>query len=636
MVTAEYTGRLDAEWQQVKNDFSDFHTNRDLDGLYKSILKAKLPPDLHPDLKIYAQGLQYMTGMLREDFRQLKQLHNANPTFMDAAVRGESQTSRNLERDFKLVWSSWWDNYLNRGQVVYTRMYEGEIGLGLAVERICWRPQKNEDGTSGCPIRLEHILVDCVGWQGNFLDPDAFWYRYSLPVIDCDIKNSRGERPGYGTGGYPDDVLGWVGEALPENFYKNNANKKVEIIVRDAVDLMAMCPLPGHMHRKRRIATYICKQGGKAEDYEEVDCSDSPFEHCSFVVTGGDVCATERDPNEILRPSAWILMDLVIKYNFLFNSLIATFARELSDKRLYTNVGSTNRDVLNAFSPEDEGQPLKKPDNPEDNEIARIPGPVSMFPKPSTTELMALLNETIRQYERYRPNDNLTGNAAVSEVTGTAAQLNRQGAGLMLQANLTNTDAAHERFFYETKHAIQFTGYFEPDDEQTRYVAIVSGREHVMGAKGDAGEEVYLDAKKCATPVTFIADTSADTPQDRRDREERARTARAAGIFTEDDVFKAYGITDPVAQKEALFNDKIDAMAEPIELRRIAQYMVASSASQTGVDLNEEVMVKDLPMPDATQPQTYNTLAANQARLHTPPVELAPTGDMSGGSAGGP
>ena len=126
--------------------------------------------------------------------------------------------------------------------------------------------------------------------------------------------------------------------------------------------------------------------------------------------------------------------------------------------------------------------------------------------------------------------------------------------------------------------------------------------------------------------MTFIADTSADTPQDRRDREERARTANAAGFFTEEDVFKAYGVTDRVAQRKALFRDKVYKMAEPFELRRIAQYMVASSASQTGVDLGEEQMVKDLPIPDAEQPKSYNTLDANRARTHAPPVTLAPTG----------
>jgi hypothetical protein len=631
VVTADYAASLDYEWSQIEPTFAKFHETRDLQGTWKLIMHGLLPPDIHPDLKIYAQGLKYMTGMLREDFRQLKQLHNANPTMIDARVRGSTQTARNLERDFKLTWASWWDNDLNEGRVLDSRNYEGQIGLGLKVERIRWKPQIDEDGTSGCPIEIEDILIDTVSWHGNFHDPDAFWCRYTLPVIDCDVKNSQGERPAY-----DGETLGWVGESLPENFYANNASKSVEIIVRDAVDPLAMCPLPGHMHRKRRITTYICKPGSRAGEYMEVDCSDSPFEKCSFVVTGGDVNGTERDPHEILRPSAWILIDLVLKYNFYTNSLIATFAREMADERLYLNASAAAAEVLQALSPEDDGQELKKPEL-GDKSIPKMPGQVSMFPKPSTAELMELLRQTKEEYMLYRPNRNLTGQAAVAEVTGTAAVLNNQGAGLMFSEDLVNWDTSHKRFFKETMHGICFTEHFRPSGgDPIRYIGIVSGRENVKGSRGEVGQEVFLDAKKAANPVSFSAETSKDTPQDRRDREERARTAFKEGIFTERDRFEAYGIFDPEMQEEELFRQGVRKFLEPMEQRRIAARLVARSAALTGVDMGEEQQVENLPLPDPKTGtvQTHNTLEANQSRLHTPPVELAPTNSPTGGSSG--
>ncbi len=88
MVTAEYTGLLDSEYESLQQTFAEYHNNRNLDGLYKQVKQAKLPPDLHPELMPYAAGLTYMSGMLREDFRQLKQLHGANPTYKDTAVAG--------------------------------------------------------------------------------------------------------------------------------------------------------------------------------------------------------------------------------------------------------------------------------------------------------------------------------------------------------------------------------------------------------------------------------------------------------------------------------------------------------------------------------------------------------------------
>jgi len=357
------------------------------------------------------------------------------------------------------------------------------------------------------------------------------------------------------------------------------------------------------------------------------------------VIVGGDVRKTERDPHRILRPSAWILLDLVLQYNFLFNSLLAVFAMEMAGERLTENVGQADPTIYAAVhGDEDAGQAnvTKKPEVGTDT-IARMAGPIQKIPGPSTQELMALLDKTEKKYELYRPNRNLTGNAAISEVTGTAAVMQNQGAGLMLSEDLVNWDSAHKRMFEETVHGICFTSYFEDEDEQTRYIATVSGRENVKGSRGgmSPGDVVYLDAKKCANPVSFSAETSKDTPADRRDREERARTAKAAGVFTQLDVFEAYGVFDIEMQEELLFAEQVEAFLKPLELRRVAALVAARSASRTGVDMGEEPLVQNLPLPDDNGPQSYNTLEANNARVAAPPVTLPPTTNPGmGGSSG--
>lgn len=633
-LSQDQAASLEHEWNSMQPEFDPFHAARNLDGTWKSITHGTLPPDIHPDLKKYAQGLQYMTGMLEEDFRILNILHTANPTMIDAAVRGSSQAARNLERDFKLTWASWWDNDINVDRWLDSWVYEGQNELGLTVPWLRWRKQDNEDGTSGCPVYVEETIVDALRWKGNFRNPSVLWCKYKTSVIDCGIKNADGARPAY----QGDGSLGWTSEMLPE-FYSDNSGKEVEIIVRDAVDPLAMCPLAGCHHNQRRITVYICKAGGSVADYEEVESYDSPFEQCSFIIVGGNVKKSERNPHRILRPSAWILIDLVLKYNFLFNSLLASFAREMADERMYTDASRASPEVLAALAgDEDMGQAgtIEKPDV-DSNSIMRLPGSVSMLPKPSTQELMALLDKTERQYELYRPNRNLTGNAAVSEVTGTAAVLQKQGAGLMLAQNLTNWDGGHKRMFYETMHGIRFTSHFEPDDEQTRYVATVSGRENVRGSRGgtSAGDEVYLDAKKCESPVTFTAETSADTPADRRDREERARTAKASGIFVQRDVDEAYGIFDPDMQEELRFREQVRNFLLPMKMRRVAARVVSTSAAKTGVDMGEEPMVNQLPVPDMQQPQTYNTMDANAARRNAPVVEPPATGNIGAGGSSG-
>lgn len=638
----EVVAQLNAEWNALRPDFQEFHNARNLDGLWKSITHGTLPPDIHPDLAKYAQGLQYMTGMLEEDFRILNILHSANPTMIDAQVRGSTQAARNLERDFKLTWASWWDNDLNVDRWLDAWVYEGQGELGATVPWLRWKCEPEDESedaakgvkTAGCPVYVEETILDALSWQGSFRNPSAMWCKYTTSVIDCDIKNSKGERPSYHSNG----ELGWVSEMMPE-FYTHNVGKTVQVIVRDAEDPIAMCPLPGCHHKQRRITVYICKHDGDPKDYEEVESYDSPFEKCSFIIVGGNVKKSERNPHRILRPSAWILIDLVLKYNFLFNSLLAAFAREMADERLYENVGGANPEVIQAVhGDEDMGQSggTEKPDV-DSNTIMRLAGSVQALPKPSTQELMALLDKTERQYELYRPNRNLTGNAAVSEVTGTAAVLQSQGAGMMLAQDLMNWDGGHKRMFQETMHAIRFTAYFEPDDAQIRYVATVSGRENVKGSRGGtkAGDEVYLDAKKCSTPVNFTAETSKDTPADRRDREERARTAKAAGIFVQRDVDEAYGIFDPDMQEELRFAESVEQFLKPLELRRVAALVAARSASITGTDMGEEPLVSQLPLPGEDGPQSYNTSEANAARRHTPPVEVPSTGNIGAGGSSG-
>lgn len=628
--------QLNHEWTALQSDFANFHTARDLTGTWKAIEHATFPPDIHPDLKKYAQGLQYMSGMLQDDFRILKILHSANPTMLDAQVRGSTQTARNLERDFKLTWASWWDNDLNDGRWLDSWVYEGQIGSGLTVPWLRWKQCDNGDGTSGCPVYVEETIVDALQWQGSFRNPSAAWCKYTTSMLDCDVKNGKGERPYYER----DGAIGWTSEMLPPESYVSNAGKTVEIIVRDAEDYLAMCPLEGCHHRQRRITVYICKSDGKVDDYEEVESYDSPFEKCSFIIVGGDVRKTERDPHRILRPSAWILIDICLQYNFLFNSLLATFAREMSDDRMVINAGATNPETLQALAGDEDSGQTGTVTRPEmgSGDIAILPGQVQSLPKPSTVEMMALLDKLEKQYAMRRPNPALTGQMALSEVTGTGAVLQTQGAGQMLSEDLANWDTAHKRMFYETMHGIRFTAHFEPDDEQTRYVATVSGRENVKGGSGGlrAGDEVWLDAKKCETKVNFTAETSKDTPQDRRDREERARTAEANGIFVPRQTYEAYGIQDIQAHEEELERTRIRKQLQPWADRRIAARLMAKSAAVTGVDHGEEQGIASMPLPDEEQggTQSVNTLQANNSRLHTPPVTLAPTGTPTGGSSG--
>lgn len=626
---------LKHEREQLSLDFQTFHEYRDLEGIWNKLRRAELPPNAPPELLRYLEGAVYMSRMLDDDIRTLILIKSNNPTRFNAVVRGSNQTSRELESIWKLVAASTWDQIHNVSRWLDDWVYEGQTAHGAVVPQLkfkkCVYSDDNGKPVSSWPMKVESTVLDALSWQGHFLNPSLAICSYTLSAIDCDIKNGKGERPAYDK----DGNLGWVSESLPDDFYTVNSGKKIQVIVRDA-ETTAECPLDTCDHKKRRITVYICKEGGKEDDYEEVESYDSPFKRCSFIIVGGDVRHTERDPHYKFLPSARVLYDLLQKYNTYMQMLLAMLRRELSNESKGINAGGTSADTFNAIiGAEDEGQ-ANKVEQPEvgDRAMPILPGQPVSFGNPSIEGLLRMLDKTEKEYQMRRPNPALTGQMVLSEVTGTGAVLQVEGAGVLIGGDLKNWDAAIVRIYEEADHAIRFTSYFEPDDEQTRYIVPVSNVSNVIGYRNaKEGEELYIDAKRCGK-VRFIATTSKETPSEATNRKMTAVQGKNADILTERQVWEAWDITDPEQHEEEKFRESVRAFLKPMEMRRIAARIMAKSATVTGVDMGEEPLVDQLPLPDPSTGQVRNTVAANNARLHTPPVDVAPTGTPTGGSSG--
>lgn len=615
---------------------STFHDFRDIDGTWNLLRRAELPPDLQPELKRYAEGSVYMSRMLDDDIRTFIQIKTNNPTRFNAIAHGANNAARELESLWKLTQASVWDQLLNVSRWLDDWVYEGQTAHGLAVPRICFKKKvyEEENGrpVSAWPVSVEKTILDGIDFIGDHLNPKVVYYSYSLSAIDCDIKNKKGERPSYDSTG----SLGWVSEDLPENFYADNANKKIQVIVRDGEDPIAMCPLPGCDHKKRKITTYICKDGGKESDYEEVETYDSPFKKSSFLLVGGDIRHTERDPHYKFLPSFRVGYDLVQKYNLFMSDLLAIMRRELADESKYINAGSASAETITALAgDEDSGQSntVERPDL-GDRSMPVLPGAVGSYGNPSIDGLMRLLDKTEKEYMMRRPNPALTGQMTLSEVTGTGVVLQVEGAGVLIGGDLKNWDSMIVRIFEESDHAIRFNSYYEPEDQQTRYCVPVSNTGNVVGYRSNAeGDEIYIDAKKCGK-VRFIATTSKETPSEATNRKMTAITGKKEGVLTQRQVDEMWDITDPELQEEERFREQVRNFLQPMKMRRVAARLVGISAAVTGVDHGEEPMIDQMPMPEDGGEQTYNTVAANNSRLHAPPVTVAPTGTPTGGSSG--
>lgn len=636
-VTADELSGLENEWSGLDSDFGDFTSYRSLDGIWKQIGQGKHKPPIEPELRDYVQGAYAALGMLPDDLRIHKSTRNTNPTRFAVHAAGLSEQAKKVESNWKLYWSNVWTQELNNGRWLDEYMYEHQVELGIGSVWNRWCAHKDEDGTvHGSPIKVEKVLPECIRFKGNFRNPSVAWLKYSVSAVDADIKNVKGERPAYMQKGVLDS-LGWVSEPLPEDFYANNAGQEIEVIVRDGEDPVAMCPLQGCYHKKRRICIYVCKKGGKVADYEKVEEYDSPFSRCSFLIVGGDVKESERDPHLIFRPSAWALYQIGVDLISALTRMRAMTRRELSDESSYTDPSGIPADTLSALTVDAEGGPnetIKKPE-PGSREIPILPGQVRKFPGPTLDGLMREIDMLLKWYERVRPNPNLVGQMQVSEVAATVGQLQVQGAGVPIGPDLAHWDSGQVWYPEQIRHAIRFTSHFEPDGEKTKYVAMVTGKERVYGKRySSAGEEVFLDAKMCEHDVLFEAITSKDTPSEQAQRRNQALTGLHEGVYVMEDVDEAWDIYDHETQEEKRGQAYLDSVLQPLEGRLIAAVATGRATAETGLDFGQLLDPNNIEVPGVDQEQTHLTEAANAATTMAPTVQPAPAGTPTGGSTG--
>lgn len=638
--------QLKREAELIKNEFSDFHDFRDIDGKWPRILNRELSPNILPELRRYQDGLEYKGADLEEALRQYKALLRSNPTIFDVSVRSSSHSARDTETAIKLCLANWW-NRMNRNRWVDDYDAEGLAKHGMSVKQLCLKPLpkgwEDEDKVeTGCPTYYKKVLLDGFGYIGDYSDPDAAWYSYTLPVIDCDVKDKKGRRPYY-----EGEALEWTGEALPPEAYTHNANKKVQVIVRDAKDLIgALCPLPKCNHVRRRITVYVCPDGKDAKEYQDVDSQPSPFETCSFHIIGGAVMLTERDPHKIFRPLMGPLYFIQAWINVLITELAVQHRREAADSSVYANTTQSNPQLSAAQGALAEGGPnntVAVPDS-EPGEYPTINANLQRVPGPVTQNLMTLLNIALEKQQQYMPNSILTGSSQTLTANSTASNYvsTYQAAGVLLTPPTENMDAATERWGRETLHAIAYQCYGLPEDVDVHYMAQVTGAEHVMsyGEKTERGTRVYVDEKRAQTEIDLIITTDVKTWAEKREQRLTAITGMQAGVLTLDDVIKAWDFFDVQLQKELLGVERIDRALAPAIDRMVLMKLAREATAQSGYDFGSLIDQTMQVQQTQNMPQRHDTNAANVARMAGAP-ETGPVVDpigstQQGGSQGAP
>lgn len=638
--------QLKREAEAIRDDFSDFHDFRDVEnGKWFRILNRQLSPNILPELRRYQDGLEYQGADLEEALRQYKSLLRSNPTIFDVNVHSSSHSARDTETALKLSLANWW-NDMNRNRWIDDYDAEYLAKCGISVKRLCLKPlpkdwESRDKVEVGRPTEYKKVLLDGFGYIGDYLDPDAAWYTYTLPVIDCDVKNKKGERP-YFEG----DRLAWTGEALPPDAYQNNANKKIKIIVRDAKDLVgALCPLDGCDHVRRMITVYCCGDG--KDDYEEVETTPSPFATCSFHITGAALQMSERNPHLIFRPLMAPLYQIQAWINTLVTELAVQHRREAADTSLYANQTQSNPQMAANQTVMAEGGPKDTISMPDaaPGEIPAINATIQRVPGPVTTNLMALLNIALEKQAQYMPNSILTGSSQTLTANSTASNYvsSYQAAGVLLRPPTENMDAMTERWARETLHAIAYQTYFLPDDMEVHYMAQVTGAEHVMsyGTRVDRGTRVYVDKKRASAEIDLAITTNTETWAEKREKRMTAITGMQAGLYTLDDGLKDWGFFDVQLQKELLGVERIDRALAPAIDRMVLMKLAREATAQSGYDFGS-IIQDAMPLPegaggappDSGGLQRHDTSAANVAKMTAPPATgptVNPVGSMQQG-----
>lgn len=648
--TPEY-GELARELTWLEQKFTNFHNLRAILGLWNLLVSRNLPEAIAADLAVNAEGIDFQSPDPAKAIQDHIAILMLNEPQFDAYVPGESQKSRDLERDQLLVKSTWFRTTINPQRRWERRVAEGQVRHGIKVEWLranACKPDYDKGNLNprmGCPNYMENTLLDGNYWLGEDDDgsADAHYYRYAVPIVDNGIVNQDGKHltlDSLGEIGWLDhDQTSRLGgtQSTSEQFL----GKEVDIIVRDARDLSGeVCPLEGCDHVRRLITVYVCPSGRDFKQYgQEVETYPSPFQGSSFFIIGGHTNLTERDPDRVYRPLMEQMYYLQSVLNMLVKSLMVLSLQESSDAQMYANASQAKPENVNALLLKEGGMEdaVKLPD-PGSNEVPVYPFTIERMPKKTSAEIMQLIKLVLEMMAEAKPNRFQTGvnYTELSNGTASANLAALQQSGLTYEPLLMMTAVNIDKWHRYTDHQIRWNALVEPDEAKTRYYATVMGDKNVMryGSTAKRGEEVYLDADKCANYCDLIVEIENLTWAERQTQWYLVYSQYQAGAKTVQQLIKAAGARDVIAQMRDLYRDQVRQSLQPLAIRMADLKMTKEASINSGFDFGA-LLQQTVPQQGAVAPPTSNdagannTQPANQARST---VTLPALGQPPGGA----
>ena len=626
---------MERQISDLETTFDAFHTKRSLDGLWRRLVRRESPEQIPPNLAVDQDGIDFQSPDPEKAILDHIAICMLNPPVFDVHVPGEGQKYREIERDQLLVKATWFNREVNPRRRWERRVYEGEVRDGIKVEWLRPKPV-SDDYEMTCPNYFQNTVLD-----GNFWLPehdedassDAHWYRYSVPIVDSNIKRKDGSK-------YSIDAYGagcWLGADEPHD-YETVKDKKVDVYVRDARDLSGqMCPVEGCHHPQRLITIYVCPKGVKFSDKAEVvETFPSPFPGSSFFIIGGHTFQTERDPDKIYRPLMYPMYVLQAYLNMFFTWWMVLAVNESSDRDLYANASQSRPENLQALGMAEGGTPgtVKVPQTGADDEMPVLPYTPERLPKATSLQLAGIIRTLLDKMQEYMPNRFQMGvnYTEASNATASANLAALQQSGIPYSPLLDECAGAIDKWDRYTDHQIKFNDIYNPE---IKYYAAVTDDENLARYRSTVkrGEQVFLDVKKCV-PHDLIVSIANKTYAEQQAEWYLANSKYMSGVYTVEDLIKAAGIFDVEGQQRRLFKGQVRQSLQPLYIRMMDLLMTREASVQSGYDFGNLLQQVEPQEPRVQQSGTPSTQAANTAREMNPTVSLPAMSNPSGGSGG--
>lgn len=617
---------LEREYKQAETPFLNLRSKREL---WDKLIDRELAQDIQPELTGNIDPVEYRSPDFEKWMFDHVDVLATAPTNFDIVVLSEGTQAKDKGRDI-LLWDARTWQELNDGGWWDQAVAEGQVRHGAFITKLVWSAyDSSQEDAKGRYWGKNFELTDCSllgsAWIGKDREPDTFWYKYDMGVLEASdkIRNSDGKRVTL-------DKLGkiaWIGEHEAPD--KSVWDKSLTILVRDARDPDRTCPVKGCDHQMRKITEYVCRSDVDIKEAEEVCTYDSPFDRCSFFVTGGRV-SNARDPNRRLRPLLYPALVEGIWYNYL-RTVLATAARRDSGNKLYID-GS---EVPPHVELPEGGQAVTYPVPDADGDsLPMYPGKVLAFPSEASPHFAALLEESRLRLMEYAPNKITQGTAFEESTEATASVFLQQAqqARLPYDRLLKARAATTKDIFAAIHHAIRFWDAVSPEGMERQYNNLTSGYEDLVGAeKAKPGEEIWVSARKLEIDFELRLETSAETLPEQAQRWMLAKDQYAAGVADEEDLISAAGYRDVHGQTKKLYKSRLERRMQPLELQFAEQAMIKIASVLTGMDLMGLAMGGMPPQLPAGNPGGAEGVApqAVTGRAMNAPMVQAPAGSSA-------